>query len=76
MKTDFAISVDEICTFPPSELVAVRRALPDEEALDEKVRILSYEIVKPSISDRQPSAFLAMKTRDTPLTIRLPHTER
>jgi hypothetical protein len=72
VKTDFTVSVDDVRQLTPSELEAVMKVLANKEAIGEKARILSYEVVRATIFERQPSAFLAMKTRNTPLAVRVP----
>jgi hypothetical protein len=71
VKTDFVASVIDVQALPPNELEAVRKALPslDEQELKEKVRILCYELIKPSIAGIDKMGFHIMLTEGTSMEI-------
>jgi hypothetical protein len=72
VKADFDISVSEIEDEQDRE--SIRKALPDlgEAELDEKVRVLCYEIVKATILEKEPSAaFQMLASKGTELELKI-----
>lgn len=78
VSSDFAITVTGVQDLPDREKNLVQKALQDlsEDDLKEKVRILCYEVIRPTIRVPDHVAFQAMITKGTSLRIEQPGAKR